>query len=418
MKTSFPQTITKKGVSITIRRITKGRYQSYRVEYMSQGERKLVWRADYADAKKTAEDAITAISNGDNGALALRDNDRHVYERARDVLLPAGIKLDVAARDYAESVSLLGGRASVVEACRDWLKRHDVRLPKKTVADATDDCIASAKTDGKSRRRIQQLEAVFNRMKDDLNIQVTEITPSIVSQWLSGLPLSERTRRNYRDAAGYFNRWCVMRGYLTNGTDWLEGVQNYSARKLSEIEIYTPEEVAKLIEKANDDMLPFIVIQAFAGLRHAEVARLDWNEIELSDKPGDSFIEVRAAKSKTGERRLVPVQDNLKRWLELHRKARGPVCEYANTTKQLLKIAADAGVEWKHNGLRHSAISYRVAATADVPRVADESGNSAQIIRQHYLRRVKPAEAARWFSIGPTMEQGKIVQFKTANAQS
>jgi hypothetical protein len=51
--------------------------------------------------------------------------------------------------------------------------------------------------------------------------------------------------------------------------------------------------------------------------------------------------------------------------------------------------------------LRHSFISYRVAETADVSRVADEAGNSVAIIRQHYLRRVKPAEAARWFAIAP-----------------
>jgi hypothetical protein len=79
-----------------------------------------------------------------------------------------------------------------------------------------------------------------------------------------------------------------------------------------------------------------------------------------------------------------------------------------------LKAAADAGIEWKHNGLRHSAISYRVAQCADLPRVADESGNSVAVIRGHYLRRVKPAEAARWFSIAPAVEPGKIVQFKAA----
>ena len=163
-------------------------------------------------------------------------------------------------------------------------------------------------------------------------------------------------------------------------------------------------------------MLPFIVIQAVAGLRHAEVARLDWSEIELSDKAGDSFIEVKAPKSKTGERRLIPVQDNLKAWLLLHQKARGPVCEYANTTKQLLKIAAESGVEWKHNALRHSFISYRVAACADVPRVADEAGNSVQIIRGHYLRRVKPAEAARWFAIVQLGKSNVVVQMGKAAA--
>jgi hypothetical protein len=59
-----------------------------------------------------------------------------------------------------------------------------------------------------------------------------------------------------------------------------------------------------------------------------------------------------------------------------------------------------------------------VAATGDQPRVADESGNSVTVIRQNYLRRVKPAEATKWFSIAPAPapEQGKITEMIKAAA--
>lgn len=412
------------GIRVLIRPTIKDGIERFVVDYRVKGQRKLVWRSTLTKARATASDAIDKIVAGQSEVLELTNTDAHVYLRARDLAATIDMALDLVARDHVEAKQILAGRATVLEACRDWVKRHDVRLPSKTVGEACDDCMANAKADGKSRRRTQQLEAVFNRLKADVNVEVAEVTPNIISKWLAGLELSERTRRNYRDAVGFLCRFCVLRGYLFKGTDWLENVQNYSARKLSEIEIYTPEELARLIEQADDGMLPFIVISAFAGLRHAEVARLDWSEIDLDD----GFIEVRAAKSKTGERRLVPIHDNLKQWLLPLRQARGKVVPYVNTTKQLLKIAKATGrkaddekglpeikpVEWKHNALRHSAISYRVAESADVPRVSDECGNSPQMIRQHYLRRVKPAEAARWFSIAPATEQGKIVQFKTA----
>jgi integrase len=141
------------------------------------------------------------------------------------------------------------------------------------------------------------------------------------------LLLSERSRRNHRDVLGFFFCWLVLKGYLPKGADLLEGVQNYSARKIGEIEIYSPDELARLIAHADAAMLPFIVIQAFAGLRHAEVDRMDWQEIDLDY----GFIEVVAAKSKTGERRLVPMHDNLKAWLLKHRKPRGKVCPYTNS---------------------------------------------------------------------------------------
>jgi hypothetical protein len=80
-----------------------------------------------------------------------------------------------------------------------------------------------------------------------------------------------------------------------------------------------------------------------------------------------------------------------------------------NTTKQLLKTATDTAdaeneteaLEWKYNALRHTYISARVAESGDVPRVADEAGNSPQVIRTNYLKRIRPAAAAEWFAIAP-----------------
>jgi hypothetical protein len=48
-----------------------------------------------------------------------------------------------------------------------------------------------------------------------------------------------------------------------------------------------------------------------------------------------------------------------------------------------------------------------VAECADVPRVADEAGNSPQIIRSNYLKRMRPALAAEWFAIAPEPKTDK-----------
>src|SRR6185369_8303286 len=126
----------------------------------------------------------------------------------------------------------------------------------------------------------------------------------------------------------------------------------------------------------------------------------------------DGFIEVKASKAKTASRRLVPIQENLKRWLTPHRQAEGKVCEYANMSKQLLWLAElvdtklkeqdpQAGFCWKHNALRHSFISYRVAQVQNVAQVALEAGNSPRMVFSNYRELVRPAEAVEWFSIEP-----------------
>jgi integrase len=227
---------------------------------------------------------------------------------------------------------------------------------------------------------------------------------------LAALHLTERTKRNHRDVIGFFSRWLVLRGYLAKGADLLEGVQNYTTRKVGEISTYSAEELAKLVSAADDRLLPFLTIAAFAGLRHAEIARLDWADMDLEE----NFIEVKAEKSKTHTRRIVPIKENLKSWLLPLAKRSGKVVPFVNITKQLLKTAKDAGVTWKHNACRHSYISARVAECADVPRVADEAGNSVQIVRTNYLKRMRPKHAIAWFSISRTLPDGKILQASVA----
>ena len=56
---------------------------------------------------------------------------------------------------------------------------------------------------------------------------------------------------------------------------------------------------------------------------------------------------------------------------------------------------------WKHNALRHSFISYRVAETQDVAKVSLEAGNSPQMIFKHYRELVRPDAAKAWFALMP-----------------
>lgn len=48
-----------------------------------------------------------------------------------------------------------------------------------------------------------------------------------------------------------------------------------------------------------------------------------------------------------------------------------------------------------------SFISYRVAQTQDVSRVALEAGNSLGMIFKHYRELVREADGKKWFSIMP-----------------
>jgi integrase len=403
--------IQRNGVTVRIRRTEKNGFARFVVDYRNQGQRKLVWRSSLTDARAAANDAIDKITAGQGEVLNLKSADAHAYTRTRAILdgnegeTKIDFQIDEAIREFADAYRLLAGRSTLGDVCRDWLKRNAVELPKISVAAAVEQLKKQAESDGKSNDRQKQLAAALDAFAVAFNQDVHTVTPKLIADYLTALPFKERTKRNHRDTIGFFNRWLVLRGYLAKGTDWLEGVQNYTARKLGEISNYTADEMRRLIAAADERILPMIVIGGFAGLRHAEIARLDWQDIDLEE----GFIEVKAENAKTDTRRIVPLKANLKAFLLPLAKKNGKVVSLVNTTKQLLKTATDTAdaeneieaMEWKHNALRHTYISARVAESGDVPRVADEAGNSPQVIRSNYLKRIRPAAAAEWFAIQP-----------------
>ena len=116
------------------------------------------------------------------------------------------------------------------------------------------------------------------------------------------------------------------------------------------ISIYTPDEMANLLKHADEGIIPFLAIGAFAGLRHAEILRLDWGEIDLAG----GLIEVKAAKAKTASRRLVPISPNLKKWLTPRHQGFGKVVLVEQVSGKLYDLTKkeEVGMTWKRNALR------------------------------------------------------------------
>jgi integrase len=144
-------------------------------------------------------------------------------------------------------------------------------------------------------------------------------------------------------------------------------------------------------------LLPLLVLGGFAGMRTAEIQRQVWEDINLER----GYIRVTGVKGNTAQKRLIPICDNLRAWLGVCRREAPTCSDYPRPFEAIQRLAARANVPWKHNALRHSSISYRVAQTGDVARVALESGNSPRMIFRHYRELVTKEEAQTWFSIMP-----------------
>ena len=430
-KSNFPLEVKDGSVIVKIYKVeNKGRV-SYTVSYFADGKRKIKMFADFDEAHAEAKSKARSLSKGELDVLHLGNAERLAYVHAVDALKPTGTPLELAGKEYAEAWKVLGGKASIIEAAKEFARRHLHTLPDKMLPDAVEDMLDAKEREGASKVYMKVLRFYLNQLSDAFQCQLRSVTTSQLADFFRDMQVSGRSKNNARQTVGAFFKYCKERGWLPKDHDGISMVPKFK-EKAGDIEIFTPLEIAYFLTYSRPELVPFLAIGAFAGLRSAEIGRLDWSEVHLAER----FIEVKAAKSKTASRRLVPMSENLAKWLAPHAKQEGRVVPFENVNKQIgwlvedtnvgLKAAAKNDnkspepakpVEWKKNALRHSFISYRVADIQDVNQVALECGNSPAVIFKHYRELVRPAEAKMWFKVEPDAN-GNVMAFPKAGEKT
>jgi len=316
------------------------------------------------------------------------------------------VPLEVAAAQFADAKKALGD-TPLSQAVEFYIKRHPTKIEAKTVQEVVAEFLKAKKGDQLSERYLQCLRYCLGKFKSAFNCSIGSVTATEIDDWLRMSGLSPRSRNNLRNSVQTLFRYAKARRYLPKDHDEIEAVPVVKDRD-GAIETFTPSELVEILDWAGDRLIPFFTLGAFAGIRHAEIQRLDWKDICFEE----SIIEVRAAKAKTASRRTVPILNNVRQWLLPLRQATGPVCKYRNMAFEIdqlvqrINAAREAremheAFVWKHNAMRHSFISYRVADIQNVAQIALEAGNSPQIISRHYRALVRPKDAAKWFGIVP-----------------
>jgi integrase len=254
----------------------------------------------------------------------------------------------------------------------------------------------------KSARYFEAMKLHLGRFKDAFHCQLSDVIHERIEAWMDDLGITGRYFNNCRAALITFFKFCRKRRFLPGDLE----TEPEKIEKRSEIQqavpIFSPEEMAKVLAEIRQDLVPYLVLSAFGGLRPSEARRLDWSDIHWDGK--DKHIEIHATVArKTLRDRFVPLQPNLKAWLLPHRQDSGPVAGYKRPHEMLTKALKDLDciTEWPNDVLRHSFGSYRLAVLGDINKVASEMGNSPQVIVQNYRRPVSKADGKRWFKIMP-----------------
>ena len=296
---------------------------------------------------------------------------------------------------------------SLTEAVSWFVKQHKAAEDSVTVKLATQSLIHRATADGQSQRHVQGISSVmsiFGRTYGDK--LVAEIKGDDIQAWLDayrtkdGRPLSSVSFNSYRRYLGLFFAFCVRRGWVRTNPSaqvTVRKVMSKAPRLLS------PQDLRAILAGTPSELKPAVAIQAFCGLRVAEMARLRWSDVLINPEGG--YIQVGADNAKTSRRRLTPIPAQMVSWICKQRKADGFVYEAGKGSVDSLHRAeitlreSLSGVEWGRNALRASALSYRLAQTKDAAATALEMGNSATVLLRDYRELTTPAKAAEWFGV-------------------
>ena len=141
-----------------------------------------------------------------------------------------------------------------------------------------------------------------------------------------------------------------------------------------------------------------------------EAGRLDWKDIDFSRRE----VFVSDAVSKTGDERIIEMNDTLAAWLAPYRQTEGSIFY---TRSRFENIRKGAKVRWAKDILRHSFGSYHLAMFDNMGKTMELMGHTnARILKNHYRRAIRKEDAAGFWAILPTaQEAGNGIEFSKAS---
>lgn len=230
-----------------------------------------------------------------------------------------------------------------------------------------------------------------------LESNIREIEPDTLRTWLNGIACEATTKAKWLRYAKLVAGRAVKDGFAERNV--FELVRAPKSTK-APVKFLMPAAASRLLASATVDVLPVVALGLFAGLRpEAELAKCVWADIDWER------LEIHIAKdrTKTSRHRIVPMEPALVAWLD-HAGARqreGTIIP-TGLRKRLLKVRTAAGVDWAPDILRHSYATMWLAKHQDKARLAEQMGNSAKVIDQHYRFPISRAVAEEFWAIRPT----------------
>lgn len=308
----------------------------------------------------------------------------------------AGILTPASQEQAANALELLKPHGvSLNEVVQEWLSRKQAAEASVTFEAAMDAFKEFRERSDSYTRSIRQTK---NRLTGLHGKLLNQITPEDLTRAMDGMTPSVHNF-TIRILGGLFNYGMKRNLCASNPTKKLDLAQQIR----EEIEIYTPQQSAKILrvaEQKDPDLVPFLALSFFAGIRLSEMQRLDWSAVDLKE----NFVRLPASITKTKQTRHIDISANLGEWLTPHKKKSGAVvpCSPDVLRNRMETLREHHKIPTIKHGPRHCFASYWLAQHGDIDQLCrylghDDPGTTFR----HYAKAATKREAAKFFAILP-----------------
>ena len=330
------------------------------------------------EAETFGEMARVKKQNEGTAAFGISESVRVDASKASAMLAPHGVSLVEAARYYIDHVLAYRNApplSEIVTNLIDEATRNERR--QRTVEDL--------------RYRLDTFAVDFPDRK------LSDLTVEDLKDWLDEDGWSPRTRINFVTKISQLYNYAIKHGWAD--MNLAERIDRPSVED-KEPEILTIAQARSLLEQSRQfGLLPYVALGLFAGLRSAELLRLNADAVKLDER----VIVIGQAVAKKRSRRVVEMSDGLNAWLQLCPPLVGSVVAVAAFRDNFEALKQAAGLEnWLHNALRHSFGSYHLARHGDATKTANQMGHkSTDVVHNHYKALVTKTEAEKFWALRP-----------------
>jgi len=183
----------------------------------------------------------------------------------------------------------------------------------------------------------------------------------------------------------------------------------YIPKNIKTQKTYTPSDVRRIMKAAKSELVPYLSLGMFGGLRSTEILKLRWRDVDFER----AEIRVNSSQSKANGRRIVHLQPNLGQFIVPFRgKPKELVVPYRqeNLQRWARNLFKELEISTIHQGARHSFAMYHLASHP-LDETMQELGYTESAPLHKYYRGLtnrRKEQAGKYFAIAP-LNQADII---------